>query len=46
MDTVLKRAVGPVQLLRVEAVAPRQSKQREVVQREVDQTLKLSPQPH
>src|SRR5215831_1669655 len=31
---------------RVEAISPRQAEEREVVLREVDQTLKLSPQPH
>jgi hypothetical protein len=46
MDIALQGAVGSIELFGIETVAQRQAEQREVILREVDQTLKLSPQPH
>src|SRR5262249_13156115 len=49
MDPALQRAIGRLERVerrRIQTVSTRQAEQREVVLREIDQTLKLSPQPH
>jgi len=46
MNVTLQAAKGGVELVAVEAEAPGQAEQCEVVLREVDQTLNDSPQPH